>query len=65
MDEMTDTDLMPFGVHKGQTMEAVPASYFNWLWCNGMKENKTSAVADYIRRNLSALQQENRDLIWD
>ena len=46
-------------------MQDVPASYLHYLWTHGLRENKGSNVADYIRRNLSALQSENKDLIWD
>lgn len=45
-------------------MQDVPASYFHYLWSNGMKDDKQSDVADYIRRNLSALRQEYKDGIW-
>jgi hypothetical protein len=63
--ELDDSDEMPFGKHKGKRMEDVPASYLHWLWFNGLKqETDSSQVADYIERNLSALQSENPDLIW-
>ena len=61
---LEDTDAMPFGKHKGQPMQDVPASYLHWLWVNGKKEDKMCPVSDYIRRNLSALKQEFRDGIW-
>jgi uncharacterized protein (DUF3820 family) len=62
---LEDTDLMRFGKHKGIPMSDVPAGYFHYLWCNGMKDDKLSNVADYIRRNLSALKKEWPDGIWD
>jgi len=55
---------MPFGKHKGEPMQDVPAHYLHWLWTNGKQADKQCAVADYIRRNLSALKQENPDAIW-
>ena len=62
---LEDLSPMPFGKHKGQKMQEVPASYFFWLWNNGKKfEVKTDAVADYINRNLSALKKEHPDGIW-
>lgn len=64
MTPLTDTDPMPFGKHKGVPMQDVPASYFHYLWTNGMKEDKESAVADYIRRNLNALRVEYKNGIW-
>lgn len=55
---------MPFGKWKGETMDSVPPSYLHYLWVNGMKDDKTSNVADYIRRNLDALKLEHPDGIW-
>lgn len=62
----TDTSPMPFGKHKGEMMQDVPASYLHWLWTEGeMKhQTKTDAVADYIYRNLNALKQEYPNGIW-
>jgi hypothetical protein len=62
--ELQDDDPMPFGKYKGTPMQDVPASYLFWLWNNGMKNDKQSDVADYIRRNLSVLRQEHPDGIW-
>ena len=61
---MNDTDLMPFWKHKGIPMQDVPAGYLHWLWVNGLKDDKQSAVADYIRKNLDALKTEHKDGIW-
>lgn len=61
---MNDTDPIPFGKHEGVPMQDVPASYLHYLWKSGMKDDKQSAVADYIRRNLSALKKELPDAIW-
>ena len=65
IDQLTDTDAMPFGKHKGMPMQDVPASYLHWLWANGKTRDKWCPVADYIRRSLSALKQEThgRDLV--
>lgn len=62
--ELLDFDKMPFGKYKGTVMQDVPASYFHYLWSNGMKEDLKSNVADYIRRNLSALKLEYKNGIW-
>jgi len=60
-----DTSKMPFGKYKGTIMQDIPASYFHWLWHNGMKEKtKIDPVAAYIEDSLSALKEENKDLIW-
>lgn len=63
MSELSDLDPMPFGKYKGQPMQDVPASYLHWLW-KEIQHDKNSEVADYIRRNLSALRTEHRDGIW-
>jgi hypothetical protein len=63
---LEDTDPMPFGAHKDKPMQDVPASYFHYLWTNGMSEKvRTSPVAAYIHRNLAALKKEYPDGIWN
>lgn len=64
MTELQDTDPMPFGKHRGEPMQDVPANYLHYLWTSGKREDRRCPVADYIRRNLSALQQEYKDGIW-
>lgn len=64
MKELQDTDKMPFGKFRDQLMQDVPASYLHWLWQEGKKNDKLCPVADYIRRNLSALKQEHPDGLW-
>lgn len=63
MKELNDLDPMPFGEHKGTPMQDVPVNYLHYLWTRGLKTEK-KPVANYIRRSLSALKQENKDLIW-
>jgi uncharacterized protein (DUF3820 family) len=63
MKTLQDTDPMPFGKHKGEPMQDVPASYLHWLW-QEIQHDKTSNVGDYIRRNLSALKKEHPDGVW-
>ncbi len=63
--QLEDTDKMPFGKYRGTPMQDVPASYFHYLWNNGMfNEKPKSQVADYIERNLTALKSEHPDGIW-
>lgn len=63
MKPLSDTDPMPFGKHKGKPMQDVPVNYLHYLWESGLsKEDKP--VANYIRRSLSSLKEENPDLIW-
>jgi uncharacterized protein (DUF3820 family) len=64
MKTLTDLDRTPFGKHTGERMQDVPVKYLHWLWHSGLKNNKKSDVADYIRRNLAALRQENPDILW-
>ena len=64
MRQLADADPMPFGKHRGVPMQDVPASYLHYLWQNGLKEDKQSSVADYIRRNINALKTEHKDGIW-
>jgi len=49
---LEDSDSMPFGKYKGESMDSIPASYLHWLWTNGKKhECKTCPVAGYIKNN--------------
>lgn len=65
MSDLSDMDLMPFGIHKGKHMMHVPASYFHWLWTKGGMSKEKTPVADYIRKSLSALKEDYPDGIWD
>lgn len=60
---LEDTSPMPFGKYKNRPMQDVPCEYLHYLWVNGMKKEQTP-VANYIRKNVSALALENPDLIW-
>ena len=64
MRELQDDDPMPFGKHKDERMEDVPASYLFWLWTNGKENDRLCPVAHYIRRNKGVLAQEYPDGIW-
>lgn len=64
MNELQDTDPMPWGKHRGVQMQDVPASYLCWLWGDGKKHDMRCPVADYIRRNLAVLAKEYEDGIW-
>lgn len=61
--ELLDDDAMPFGKHKGQTMQTVPVNYLHWLWHNVTGEHAT-LVRKYIEDNMHVLKEENEDLIW-
>ena len=69
MNQLQDTDQMPFGKHRGACMLDDPAKYFLWLWTDGgdygpMERRLDHPVADYIRRNLDALEMDYPDGIW-
>lgn len=65
MKTLCDTDPMPWGVHKGVPMQDVPAKYMFFLWTDiGLENRKDCLVADYIRNNLTAFEQEHPDWIW-
>lgn len=55
---MKDTDLMPWGIHKGKKMANVPASYLLWLYNN----NKCSGeVKTYIEENMDVLKIDSNE----
>lgn len=60
--EYDDDSIMPFGKHKGKTLEDVPASYFIWL--QGELRNKSrlnqyeKALLDYIIDNQDVLDKQ-------
>jgi uncharacterized protein (DUF3820 family) len=56
---------MPFGKYKGTVLQDVPASYLHWVWHNTTTDNCNGRLYLYIRRSLSALKEEEPDLVWD
>ncbi|MBS0202816.1 MAG: DUF3820 family protein [Planctomycetes bacterium] len=54
---LKDKDKMPFGKHKGTTMERVPPGYLLWLgdqkWISGWPQ-----VKGYIEHNRNVLEKE-------
>lgn len=52
---MKDTDLMPWGAHKGKAMANVPAKYLLWLYSEGLRD---LAVKAYIEDNLDVLKKQ-------
>jgi hypothetical protein len=70
----TDLDLMPFGKHKGEPMQDVPAHYLRWWWNEDGKSFSTTGpipsnksiqekikLANYIWNSRSALEEELND----
>ena len=73
MKQLQDSDKMPSlsrfkdsGAHQGKPMEKVPASYLHFLWTEFNKKDQvdTCPIADYINRNMMALQKEYSNGIW-
>ena len=62
--KLDDQSPMPFGKFYGVPMQDVPASYLDYLWCSGLKDDIWSDVADCIRRNLDALKMKYKDGVW-
>ncbi len=57
---LTDDDLMPFGKHKGERLEDMPADYFLYLWNEGVEH---VGLRGYIIHSFDALVQERPDKI--
>ena len=55
MAALRDTDLMPFGLHRGKQMIDVPAKYLLYLKDNGLRKGN---VMSYILDNLEVLEKE-------
>lgn len=62
MSALTDLDIMPFGKHKGQRMQDVPASYLVWLKEKGCDH---AGVKGYIENSWSAIKSECSDHIFE
>ena len=58
IDIMKDTDLMPFGCHKGRMMQHVPPEYLDWLSTQSWLKGKYSRVFGYIERCRQAIDDE-------
>lgn len=69
MIKLTDDSPMPFGAYKGHKMMDVPASYLHWLWTHPKdpmsQKTKVSPVAYYIQHNITVLEREYPDGIWE
>lgn len=52
---LSDSSLMPWGMHKGKKMANVPAKYLLYLYNNGCSDPRVKA---YIIENLDVLQAE-------
>jgi len=66
--KLQDQSYMPFGKHRNERMEDVPASYLHYLYINGIRESNADSdqgrVCRYIFDNLQSLKQEYPDGIW-
>ena len=64
MKQLTDLDKMPFGKFFGKPMCEIPAEYLFYLWTHGKENDQFCPVADYIRKNLDALERDYPDGVW-
>lgn len=53
--KLNDESTMPYGVHKGEKMINVPASYLIWLFDN---DKCSGDVREYIMENIDVLRKE-------
>lgn len=62
-----DDDPITFGKYNGTKMKDIPASYFLWLWNNGMwrdtLSNRQDPVRLYIIKYFNHLETECPDII--
>jgi len=56
-----DDSGMPFGKHRGELLQDVPASYLLWLW--EQKPLSDTRLENYIHNSMNALKQECPDRI--
>lgn len=52
---LIDSDLMPFGDHKGKRMDQVPADYLSWAEGQPWLYKQWPDVADYIQRHKASI----------
>jgi len=55
---MTGDDEMPFGKHKGEKLDDVPAEYLLWLWEQEWTKTKWRSLFAYLEDCKEALEQE-------
>lgn len=56
---LKDSDLMPFGEHKGVPMEGVKASYLLWAMEQDWLQAKWPAVYAYCKKHQKSLEMED------
>lgn len=59
----SDTELMPFGKHRGTPLQDVPADYFCFLWSK--RPISDLKLDNYIWNSLDALRMEHPDGVWE
>ncbi len=57
MEKLTDSSLMPFGIHQGKKMSEIPCKYL--LMVQHFKRNSINKhVLDYIHDNLTIIESK-------
>lgn len=64
MSAFTDCSIMPFGKHKGKTMQQVPADYLIWFYDSvnanlGPNTPDAKKVFEYIESNYDVLEKQS------
>lgn len=61
MEAYKDTDLMPYGKHKGVKLANVPASYLQWLFENALQGAPNKMTIE--NKKLRKYYEENKEVI--
>ena len=57
---LQDTDLMPFGIHKGKQMQDVPADYLAYLRREGCSHPRVAAYIEWAWKAIEMELKESR-----
>ena len=62
-----DTDLMPFGKHRNESLGDVPARYLAWLWAELCKDGYNRATGSGLRGSTTHIIEKLKlaNYIWN
>lgn len=63
MPEFNDDTIMPFGKHRKEKLEDVPAKYLYWFWCENESDYADKVNLNKSQRNLMEYIEDNLDSI--